>query len=155
MEFHELMDSFAQSATINKFEPNDENVYHCEIDGMVVEFSEFDDDRMLLSSTVCKLPEIGSASFYEVMMDAMFMGQATAGAFFAINPSGEIVIQSIVSSFSIDLDEFKKILEDYVNILETWRGIANELMSMTEEALKAKVQENDQFNLGVGDFMRV
>lgn len=160
MDLKEIMTAFAAESGIEDLAADENGAYHLGIDDMGVSFLEIPEGgRLATWAEVCDIPPEGRERLYQVMMEAMFMGSATGGAMFSVEPGGETIYLQRVDALSVmDLDGFKTMLERFVNVLEEWkklvsdfRDIAPELDSIQRET----EEETRQLGLGTGGFMQV
>lgn len=160
MDLKEIMAAFAAESGIESLVADENGAYHLCIDEMSVSFMENPESRRLATwAEVCHVPSEGRERLYQVMMEAMFMGSATGGAMFSVEPGGAtIFLQRVDSLETMDIDGFKAMLELFINVLEEWRklaadfrDIAPELDSVQQEA----AEESRQLGLGTGGFMQV
>lgn len=160
MDLKEIMAAFAAESGIESLEADENGAYHLSIDEMSVSFMENPETMRLVTwAEVCDVPPEGRERLYRVMMEAMFMGSATGGAMFSVEPGGETIFLQRVDSLAVmDFAGFKMMLELFVNVLEEWRKLVSDFRDITPELdsiQQEPVEESRQFGLGAGGFMQV
>lgn len=158
MEFSELMRGFAGQVGLSDLPMAKDGSCRFDIDGMSVSFVEVPETRQLLTwAEVGEPPPEGRERLYAVLMEAMFMGQATGGSTFALNPeSRSIQLFRLDPLTLLDQDAFLAMLEKFVNVLEQWRKMLGEFSAVAPEMAKteaASAEESRQ--LGLGEFLQV
>ena len=154
MDFTELMQAFGEKVGLAGLAPDGDGSCRIEIDGMAVSFmSHLESDSFVTWAEVGEPPPEGVTALYRVLMEAMFIGQATGGSAFSIEPgTGKIFLHRVDSLRAVDLDSFCTMLERFVNILEQWRKLVADFRPAAVEA--AKGLSEDVPALGSG-FMQV
>lgn len=158
MEFAELMEGFAAGFKLEGLSPNRDGVYRVDIDGMEVSFAELvEPSRILMRAKVCEPPEKGRELLYRVMLESMFMGQATGGGGFSVDvESGCIFLQRTDPLATVSLETFNATLERFVNILEQWRSVVADFESVAEEMETTRQEAADEARrMEAGGFMQV
>lgn len=160
MDLDEIMAAFAAESGIKGLSADEDGTYSLSIDDMSVSFMEIPETgRLATLAKVCDLPSEGRESLYRVMMEAMFMGRATGGAMFSVEPEGDAVFLQRVDPLAVmDPDGFKAMLEQFVNVLEEWRKLVvdfREVAPKLESVRQETQEETREFGLGTGGFMQV
>ena len=158
MDFSEWMEGFGSGFGLDGFAPNKDGVYRVDIDGMEISFAELaDPSRVLMWAKVCEPPEKGQELLYRVMLEAMFMGQATGGGGFSVDTeSGGVFLQRTDPLATFSLEAFNATLERFVNILEQWRSVVADFEPVAGviEAARREADEETR-RMGSGGFMQV
>ena len=123
MEFEDLMAAFGRELGIPELGQGRDGVCNIEVDGMSVSFMAMSRTGQLVTwADVCVAPPEGREQLYQMLMEAMFMGRATAGGSFSIDrETGNVYLHRFDTLQTLDLDSFKAMLEKFVNVLEEWR----------------------------------
>lgn len=158
MELTKIIEEFAKVAGIDRIEPEEDGCYRFEIDGMVVTLSEVaEKEELFMWAEVGALPPEGREVLFHTLLSALFMGRATQGAVFSIDPDTETVVLHRVDSLkTMDFEGFKTKLEQFVNVLETWRKLLDEFRPIAHHQQATKIEAADaeqQFSLG--NFIRI
>ena len=87
-----------------------------------LEFEYVDDmDTLFVSSPLGKLTGSGNGPIFKALLDANLYGKDTGGSVFAIDErTDEIILFFKTNVAKIEYDEFKDILERYLNIRMEW-----------------------------------
>ena len=143
MELSEIMEQFAQKIGLADFAPDADGSYRLAIDDMTVSFVEEGESRTLATyAEIGDLPPEGVTALYRVLMEAMFMGQATGGSAFSVEPnSGKIFLHRVDSLAALDADAFSAMLEKFVNVLEQWRKLIADFRPVAGEVEKVLSDE--------------
>ena len=154
MELSEIMEQFAQKIGLADFAPDADGSYRLAIDDMTVSFVDEGESRTLATyAEIGDPPPEGVTALYRVLMEAMFMGQATCGSAFSVEPnSGKIFLHRVDSLAALDADAFSAMLEKFVNVLEQWRKLIADFRPVAGEV--EKVLSDEPPMLGSG-FMQV
>ena len=138
MDFTELMRAFGEKVGLEGLAPDGDGFCRIEIDGMSVSFmNHFESDTVVTWAEVSEPPADGVTELYRVLMESMFMGQATGGAAFSIEPeSGKIFLHRVDSLKAADVDSFCAMLEKFVNVLEKWRQLIADFRPVAAAAEK-------------------
>lgn len=158
MGFARLIQDFARAANVDRIYPDEEGCYHLEIDGMAVGLSEIaEKDELFMWAEVGALPPEGSERLCHTLLTADFMGRATQGAILSVDPDSETVfLHRIDSVKALDFKHFMSKLEQFVNVLETWRKTLDEYRPVShrhEEAARDAAHAEHQSSLG--NFIRI
>lgn len=158
MEFNELMAAFGNEIGIADLRPDEDGICNLAFDGMNVSFTSVPEtERLAVWAEIGEMPPEGGDRLCRAMMEAMFMGQATAGASFSINgETGRIYHQRIESLRGLDFDEFRAMVEKFVNTLEQWRKLTAEYRPVAAEVQRIQAEERAEASaFGVSGFMQV
>ena len=158
MTLTKLMGEFAKAANVDRIEPEADGCYSLEIDGMVVRFSEVaEKDELFMWAEVGALPPEGREPLSHTLLTADFMGRGTLGAVLSVDPDSETVFLHRTDSVkALDFDHFRTKLEQFVNVLETWRKTLDEYRPHAhrhEEAARDAAHAEHQSSLG--NFIRI
>lgn len=156
MEFHELMKQFGERVGLADLAPGDSGVCRVGIDDMLVLFREdVETARIMIWAEVGEPPPEGRERLYRLLMEAMFMGQATGGATFSIESgSGKVYLQRNEFLSALDTDSFFGMLEKFVNVLEEWRKLVVDFRPPAGEQERETAAEPAP-GFGSGGFMQV
>ena len=157
MEFTELMNEFAGQVGLTDPSPIEDGTCRFDIDGMAVNFVEVSETRQLATwAEVGEQPSEGRERLYAELMEAMFMGRATGGSTFALNPeSGRIQLFRLDPLPLLDLETFLAMLEKFVNVLEQWRKLLAEFSVVAPGIVKAEAaSEEESRQLSLGGFLQ-
>lgn len=96
-------------------------------DDLEVTISKLEDQGFELRSTLGILPQHKRDTFVELMMVSNFMGQGTEGGALALeeNEKNVVLVRSVEED--IDYQQFKEILEDFLNAVEAWHDEIHEI----------------------------
>lgn len=158
MEYTELMNEFAGRVGLTDPSPIEDGTCRFDIDGMVVNFVEVSEARQLATwAEVGEPPSEGRERFYAGLMEAMFMGRATGGSTFALNPeSGRIQLFRLDPLPLLDLEAFMAMLEKFVNVLEQWRKLLGEFSVAASEIVETEeASEEESRQMSLGGFLQV
>ena len=159
MELDELMAAFAAETKLEGLAPDSEGVYQLNIDDMVVAFREDANERRLVTeSEVCTLADKGAQCIYQVLFEAMFLGQVTGDGWFAFAPdSDRVLFQRSDYLDLLDLEKFKAMLEDFLNRVEQWRHSLGEFRKVVNEleTSTAATPDGGLSRQDASDFIRI
>lgn len=135
MEFNELMQTFAAESGIADFAPDHLGVYALAIDEMQVDFAaDLEHGELVFTGEVGELPKTGRAEFLQLLMEAMFVGRATAGAMFALKPGSDRLLFRLAEPLELMTAlRFREVLECFVNTLEQWRRVLADYRPIGDE----------------------
>lgn len=155
MDFGDLLTQFGDKVGLPGLHTEDDSC-RIEIDGMRVTFMEHRETNTLVTwAEVSEPPPEGVTVLYRVLMEAMFMGQATGGSAFSIDPkTGNIYLHRVDSLLVLDLDSFSLMLERFVNVLEQWRKMIADYRPVAGEVEKKTAESEAPMSFG-SDFMQV
>ena len=158
MELKDLMEAFGAAFKIADLKPNDAGIYTVKIDEMKVSFaSDPDSPRLVTWGEVGALPPEGREKLFRVLLESMYMGKATGGATFCIDPETETL--SIFRSDPLpllDLETFSAMLEKFANVLGEWRKIVADYREVASKLEKvAAADEESLRQLRMSGFMQV
>ena len=156
MEIKEIMEAFAARAGVTDFAPDEEGVYHFGFDDMRVTFAEAG-GRLLTLAEVGEVPPEGRERLYGVLLESMFLGGQTKGASFALDAETNLLyLQRFDALEALSHDGFRAMLEEFVHVLEDWRGIVSDFRDAAPGQVRAaKAAAKESRELSFGDFMRV
>lgn len=159
MELREIMAAFAAESGMETLVPDENGLYSISVDDMVVSFSERRDEGQLVTmAEVCEPPPETRDRLYRILMEAMHLGNATGGAMFSVAPDSEMIcLQRFDALAALDLEGFKTMLGEFVNVLEEWRGIVaafRDVAPALDAAHERSDAERRQFGFGEDGFIR-
>lgn len=156
MELKDIMEAFAAEVGVTEVAPDDAGVYHLEFDGMGVSFATAD-DRLVTWAEVGEIPSEGCERLYRALLEAMLLGSLTKGASFAVDSETDrIFLQRLDALAALSPEGFRKMIETFVNVLETWRKVVSDFQEVApEQARKAEAAAAEVRELDRGGFMRV
>lgn len=160
MELKELMDGLAAACGVLDVKPDAEGAYHLGIDDMTVSFMSLDESgQLVVWAEVCEPPPEGRERLYRTLMESMFLGRATGGGAFSIEPeSGKVYLQRVEFLSALDVESFVGIVEKFVNVLEGWRKIIANYRPAAQEMERRSAEESAaarQAGMGMDGFMQV
>lgn len=104
------MTEFAAEVKLPALLPDENGVYGCTIDELDVYFCATDDERLVVWSDLCDPVWNGREELYRLLLESSFLGSATAGGSFALNPeSGYVSFQrfdELASVFQTTISTF-------------------------------------------------
>lgn len=89
-------------------------------EGVVVSLTDQPQGGIYLSSTVAPVPQAKEVFFGKALRANLF-GRATRQSVLGLNESGTLLTLSREITNDVNFKEFKEILEDFMNTLDTWR----------------------------------
>lgn len=89
-------------------------------DELDVIVSKLEDKGFTLRSSIGTLPENKKETFIELMMVSNFMGRGTEEGALGIEEDEQTVVLVRTVEKDTDYQEFKDILEDFLNAVEAW-----------------------------------
>ena len=157
MDIKELMEAFARDFGVEGVAADEDGVYTLSIDDMAVSFAETPDARLATWAEVCEPPPEGREHLYRTLMEAMFMGEGTGGAAFTIErETGKVYLHRFDALVALDGESFKAMLENFVNVLEEWRGLIADFRPVFGEIEKAADAAHDvRQEMDRGGFIQV
>lgn len=122
----ELMTEFAEKFGVEGLVAGLDGVYRLDADDMSLAIADAEDGmRFAIWAEVCPVPSEGREWLYGTLLQAMFMGRKTSGAYFSINDE-TIYLHQVETLSDMGLERFKDILEMFINTYLSWRSaIAN------------------------------
>ena len=156
MELSELMRRFAEESGISALGPDEKGMYAVLIDNMTVTFRVRPDQNLLETrAPVCAVTEKMRDTICPVMLESMFLGQATGGSAFILDEEkGEAVLCRTDWLTLLDVAAFRAMLEKFVNILEEWRNLTDDFAAVVDavgehkhdaEQIQARLRRADGF----------
>lgn len=156
MRLAELMTEFAEKFGVDGLAPDQDDVYRLDADGMALAIADAEDGlHFVIWAEVCPLPPEGREHLYGLLMQAMFMGRQTSGAYFSVNDE-TIYLHQIETLTDMNLERFKTLLEKFINTYSTWRSAVADFNSVLPDLTqKAQEQMHEARELEASDFLRV
>ena len=157
MEYCELMRQFGAKVGLPDLAPDETGVCRVGIDDMLVLFREdVETSRIMVWAEVGEPPPEGRERLYLLLMESMFMGQATGGATFSIeSESGKVYLQRMEFLSALDADSFTGLLEKFVNLLEEWRRIIVDFRPVAEAIKKEADAAESESDFRTGGYLQV
>lgn len=157
MELAELIEGFAEKLGLAGLSLTD-GMCQVDIDGMVITFVEVAATHQVITcAEVGEPPPEGRERLYKVLMESMYMGRATGGSTFSLDPeNGRLQLFRFDSLLLLDVESFMAMLEKFVNLLEQWRKMIGEFSDAAPGISNAEAEvaaETQRFSLG--GFMQV
>lgn len=157
MELAELIEGFAEKLGLAGLSLTD-GMCQVDIDGMVITFVEVAATHQVITcAEVGEPPPEGRERLYKVLMESMYMGRATGGSTFSLDPeNGSLQLFRFDSLLLLDVESFMAMLEKFVNLLEQWRKMIGEFSDAAPGISNAEAEvaaETQRFSLG--GFMQV
>lgn len=159
MELKELMEGLAAACGMDGLTADADGAYRLGFDDMEIAFKSVGSTQFAVWAEVCEMPPEGRERLYRMLMESMFLGQATGGATFSIeSKSGKVYLQRIEFLSALDVDAFNGLVEKFVNVLEEWRKIITDFRPVAEVLESKTAEESEagrQAGMGLGGFMQV
>ena len=135
MELNELMSSFAEKLGIEGIEVKD-GICSMTIDDIPMEFTESPDGLAVVGVAVIgEPPPEKREAFYEMLLEANTQLYGTKGIALGKSPdTGEIMLIGGLPFKGLELQEFCKALDEFINKAEEWRETVENFRPAAEEA---------------------
>ena len=156
MGLTELMADFAEKFGVEGLSPDQDDVYRLDADGMALAIADAEDGmHFIIWAEICPVPPVGREHLYGLLMQAMFMGRQTSGAYFSIN-DGTIYLHQVETLADMDLNRFNALLEKFIDTYSTWRSAVADFNSVLPDLTqKARDQAFESSELEANGFLRV
>lgn len=150
------MSEFAEKFGVDGLSPDGEGVYHLDADGMAFALADAEDRvHFAIWAEVCPVPAEERERLYDILMQAMYMGQQTSGACFSVNDS-TVYLHQIEALADMNLERFKVFLEKFINTYATWHAAVADFNSVLPDlAQKAHEQALESRSFEARGFIRV
>lgn len=157
MKIEELMDEFAAEVKLPALSPDKNGVYGCEIDGLDVYICATDDERLVIWADLCDPVQNGREELYRLLFESSFLGSATAGGSFAINPeSGQVSFQRFDELSVMTTKRFIDRLEEFVRMLKHWKNLVTTYgESLAELEKMSEGTQTNHYDILMGQFQNV
>jgi len=144
MEFEELIQQLGGRLGV-ELTVDAEHACRIGVDDMFVTIQSVEEAGVVsLYADVGEAPPQGLEELLSAMMNANYLFQGTSGATLSRNPEdGHFVICRYDSLAYLDIDGFTTRLEQFVNVLETWRKLLADYRPAEKPAAAASVPEED------------
>ncbi len=125
MKLAQLMEMFAKEIGLEKpFQQNEQGAYIFPMEADL-SFTIADLNPVIgLTCSVAACPKTGLEAFYSQMLLANLFGQGTEGAVLGLSDDGNTLTLSKEIEYNIDFEQFKEVLEDFMNAIDFWRNEA-------------------------------
>ena len=135
MELNELMSAFAETLGIEGIEVKD-GICSMTIDDIPMEFTESPDGLAVVGAAVIgEPPPDKREAFYEMLLQANTQLYGTQGIALGESPdTGEIILIGGLPFKGLELQEFCKDLDEFINKAEEWRETVENFRPAAEEA---------------------
>ena len=135
MELNELMSAFAETLGIDGIEVKD-GVCSMTIDDIPLEFTESPGGEAVVGAAVIgEPPPDKREAFYEMLLQANTQLYGTQGIALGISPdTGEVILIGGLPFKGLELKEFCKGLDEFINKAEEWRETVENFRPAAEEA---------------------
>ena len=145
MELKELMTAFAETLGIDGIEVKD-GICSMTIDDIPLEFTESPGGEAVIGVAVIgEPPPDKREAFYEMLLEANTQLYGTQGiALSKLPDSGEIALIGGLPFKGLELKEFCKDLDEFINKAEEWRDTVENFRPAAEEAA-VRDEEEAQF----------
>ena len=145
MELNELMSSFAEKLGIEGIEVKD-GICSMTIDDIPMEFTESPGGEAVIGVAVIgEPPPDKREAFYEMLLEANTQLYGTQGiALSRLPDTGEIGLIGGLPFKGLELKEFCKSLDEFINKAEEWRETVENFRPAAEEAA-VRDEEDAQF----------
>ena len=145
MELNELMSAFAEKLGIEGIEVKD-GICSLTIDDIPMEFTESPDGLAVVGVAVIgEPPPDKREAFYEMLLQANTQLYGTQGIALGESPdTGEIILIGGLPFKGLELQEFCKDLDEFINKAEEWRETVENFRPAAEEAA-VRDEEEAQF----------
>ena len=155
MEYKVLLQEFASGLGVADLAFDDEGVVRLAADDLVLSFMEIPERQSLLMwAEVATPPPENLTQLYRLLLEAMVMGRATQGASFSCEGE-KIYLHRADELPNLDPARLAKIVEDFLNLVEKWRGVI-EAFRADDSRPAAASEEPPAFGFGVpSGFMQV
>ena len=135
MELKELMTAFAETLGIEGIEVK-EGICSMTIDDIPMEFTESPGGEAVVGVAVIgEPPPVKREAFYEMLLQANTQLYGTQGIALGESPdTGEIILIGGLPFKGLELQEFCKDLDEFINKAEEWRETVENFRPAAEEA---------------------
>ena len=135
MELNELMSAFAETLGIEGIEVK-EGICSMTIDDIPMEFTESPGGEAVIGVAVIgEPPPDKREAFYEMLLQANTQLYGTQGIALGESPdTGEIILIGGLPFKGLELQEFCKDLDEFINKAEEWRETVENFRPAAEEA---------------------
>lgn len=155
MEYRNLITKFAESVGIKDLVFDEEGVARLIADDIELAFMEIPERHsVLLWSKVATPPPEHLEELYRALLEVSFMGRGTHGAAFSLE-QGHVYLHRIDALVSLDLNSFTNIIEDFINLVVTYRQMIEEFRADHADKAARKHEEHHISGFGHFDFVHV
>lgn len=153
MQFSDIFSIFAERYGVSGIEPDENGGCSLGIDDMTVSFMPVPgSDKLLTYSELAEVPSEKPEMLFSAMLQANYLYQGTGGASFAQDPETKKIFLNRYDDLRfMDSDGFCTMLENFVNLVETWRKMIADYCpdeadtSAVEDALPSSAFGNSGF----------
>ncbi|MBR4190592.1 MAG: type III secretion system chaperone [Kiritimatiellae bacterium] len=158
MELEQLMSAFAETLGIEGIEVKD-GTCSMTIDDIPMEFTESPDGLAVVGAAAIGMPPPEKPdAFNRMLLEANTQLYGTQGIALGISPdSGEIILLGGLPFQGLEMKEFCKALDEFVNKAEEWRETLENFRPAAEEAATRDEEASrlGRFGLTASGFMSV
>ena len=155
MDYKELVSAFGKACGLDEINIDDNGFAMMQADDILLTFMEVSATRQIVMfADIAEKSEETRGRLYESLLQAQYLGDSTGGAVFAISPDGKIVLYRVDTLADLDVERFAKTVENFLNIVDMWRGFVATYDSSDMRDEK-KESTPDMFLGGVSGFMQV
>jgi hypothetical protein len=90
-------------------------------DGLSINVSTVQNNELLLTSGIATVPKGKEEMLFEYALLANLFGQGTKESLLGLNDSGNILTLSRFIDYDVNFQEFRNIMEDFINTIDFWR----------------------------------
>lgn len=158
MEFNELIAGFAARYGVAGLTAGERGLVALGIDDLRIFVQHLPEaERLVVYADLGAIPDAGAARFERTMLEANCLFQGTSGATLARHPeTGGLFINRQESLRMLGVDGFCTLMEGFVDLARTWKGLLVEYTAKDGTAEPApEVPPPEIQESGLDGFMRV
>lgn len=136
MEFTALLKNLGEMVNLPELAPDENGVCRLSLDEVIVDLKATGDEKhLLLFSEVAALPIEHRDELIREILGANFLFNGTNGATLAIEDKTQaIYLQQQEALALLDIDDFSKLLNDFVTTVESWQKIVKDFQQKSFNA---------------------
>ena len=147
MQLNEIISMFCTEFGVEGVQPDEDGAYALAIDDMTLSFAE-SGGTLVMASDVGELPAEGRERLYRLMLTAMHGEDAADGAVFSVDDGRDTAVLHRRDELStLTFEAFKARLEKFVNVIEEWRGILQDLAPLAEAIDEENARQAEETTL--------
>lgn len=145
MEFNDLLSALGEKIGID-LKADEEGTVNLAVDNMSVVLQAVPElDKLLLYGEVGDPPPEGADRLAEAMLQSNYLFQGTGGATLSQDAdSGSYFLCQYEVLSLLDSEKFEKLLESFVNTLESWRRLVADYGPVAAEQAQARIEESNE-----------